>query len=128
MANAVVHMESVLQALRTIRIGKILDEYALQTQMARAFDEAGILYEKERKLGRGSRVDFLAAGGIAVEAKKGKPNRARLEQQISRYAEFDEVRAVVIVVETSLGVPIKAARNGKPCAVMGLQKLWGIAL
>lgn len=128
MANAVEMMDKVIQALSTIRVGKIIDEYALQSRMAKAFDQAGIAYEKERQLGRGSRVDFLASGGIAVEAKKGKPNRTRLEQQISRYAEFGEVKAVVIVVETSLGIPIRSARNGKPCTVMGLQKLWGIAL
>jgi hypothetical protein len=60
--------------------------------------------------------------------KKGKPNRNQLAAQINRYAEFEIVDAVIIVMETSLFNPIKETWNGKPCAVFGLQKLWGIAL
>ena len=73
-------------------------------------------------------MDFLTVDGVAVEVKKGKPNRSNLVKQINRYAQHDEVKAVVIVVETSLRNPITRTNNGKPCAVVGLQKLWGIAL
>lgn len=85
-------------------------------------------YDKEHYLGRGNRVDFLTATGIAVEVKKGKPNRERLLSQINRYAEFEEVQSIIIVVETSLQDPINHSRNGKPCKVVGLLKQWGIAL
>jgi cobalamin biosynthesis Mg chelatase CobN len=61
---------------------------------------------------------------VAVEVKKGKPNRTRLVDQINRYAEYEEVKAIVIVVETSLRIPVTQTTNGKPCAVVGLQKLW----
>ncbi|HML37016.1 MAG TPA: hypothetical protein PKA19_06320 [Bacillota bacterium] len=121
-------IEKVTSALETLRVGKIIEEYDLQDKIAKAFDVAGIEYQKEYRLGTGSRVDFLTAYGIAVEVKKGKPNRASLETQINRYAEFEEVQAIIIVVETSLKFPIKQSWNGKPCSVIGLQKLWGIAL
>ena len=121
-------MDTVINALRTLRIEKIFEEYELQNTIAAIFDKEDIRYEKERQLGPGSRVDFLTENGVAVEVKKGKPNRTRLVDQINRYAKYQEVKAVVIVVETSLRIPITKTDNGKPCAVVGLQKLWGIAL
>jgi hypothetical protein len=120
-------MERIIEALRTLRVGTTIAEYDLQNKIADALDLAEIPYAREHLLGRGSRVDFLAAG-VAVEVKKGKPNRSKLVAQIERYAAYDEVDAVVIVVETSLFAPIRETSNGKPCAVVGLQKLWGIAL
>jgi hypothetical protein len=121
-------MDEVIAALQALRIEKNLEEYDLQDKIAGIFNSAGIGYEKERKLGAGSRVDFLTQSRVAVEVKKGKPNRTRLAVQINRYAEYPDVEAVVIVVETSLRLPITRTDNGKPCAVVGLQKLWGIAL
>lgn len=118
----------VLSAINTLRVGKIIEEYDLQDKIAKAFDSAGIEYQKEYRLGAGNRVDFLTGDGIAIEVKKGKPNRERLVYQINRYAEFEEVKAIIIVVETSIRFPISRTYNGKPCFVIGLQKLWGIAL
>ena len=120
--------QKVISALHTLRVGRISEEYDLQKKIATAFDAAGIKYTKEFHLGRGNRVDFLVAPGIAVEVKKGKPNRERLLNQINRYAGFDEVHSIVIVVETSLKDPISHSQNGKPCKVVGLLKQWGIAL
>jgi hypothetical protein len=121
-------VEEVLSAIKQLRVGKIYEEYELQAAIANVFDKHEIAYIKECRLGPGSRVDFLTQSGAAVEVKKGKPNRTRLIKQINRYAEYPEVKAVVIVVETSLRIPVTQTTNGKPCAVVGLQKLWGIAL
>ena len=121
------NMERIIEALRTLRVGTTIAEHDLQNKIADALSSAGIPFSREHLLGRGSRVDFFA-DGVAIEVKKGKPNRHRLFSQIDRYAGYEEVEAVVIVVETSLYCPIKEASNGKPCTVIGLQKLWGIAL
>lgn len=121
-------LKAVILALHTLRVCNISEEYDLQAKIAQAFDAAGIGYDKEHVLGRGNRVDFLTTAGIAVEVKKGKPNRSRLDDQINRYAAFDEVNSIAIVVETSLQDPINHSRNGKPCKVIGLMKQWGIAL
>lgn len=121
-------MDTVIAALNTLRVGKVIEEYDLQAEVAKALGQAGIGYQKEYQLGPGSRVDFLTDNGVAVEVKKSKPNRTRLVNQINRYAQFEEVKAVIIVVETSLRVPVTSTENGKPCAVVGLQKLWGIAI
>ena len=118
----------VISALHTLRVGRISAEYDLQKKIATVFDAAGIEYDKEHNLGHGNRVDFLPATGIAVVVKKGKPNRERLLSQINRYAEFEEVQSIIIVVETSLKDPINHSQNGKQCKVVGLLKQWGIAL
>lgn len=120
-------MEEVVRSLSGLRVGKIIEEYDLQERIARALFQADIPFKKEFKLGRGSRVDFLTGDGVAIEVKKGKPNRTRLVEQINQYARYQEVKAIIIVVETSLRIPIRES-GGKPCTVMGLQKLWGIAL
>ena len=121
-------METILNALKHLRVGVILDEYALQKQIADVLSQQGIEYKKEFVLGPRNRVDFLTDRGVAVEVKKGKPNRTSLISQINRYAEFDDVKSIIIVVETSIRSPIHKTDNGKPCIIMGLRKLWGIAL
>jgi len=121
-------LEEIIKAIKQLRVGKIIEEYELQAAIADIFNKSGIIYTKEYRLGPGSRVDFLTQSGVAVEVKKGKPNRTQLVNQINRYAEYPEIKAIVIVVETSLRIPVTKAANGKPCSVVGLQKLWGIAL
>lgn len=121
-------MEEILNALKHLRVGVILDEYFLQEQIAKVLSEHGITYFKEHVLGPRNRVDFLTSSGIAIEVKKGKPNRTNLIWQINRYAQFDEVKEIVIVVETSISSPITRTDNGKPCNIIGLRKLWGIAI
>lgn len=121
-------MEAILNALKQLRIGVILDEYTLQEQIAKVLSEHEIIYSKEHVLGPRNRVDFMSNTGVAIEVKKGKPNRTNLICQINRYAQFDDVKEIIIVVETSISNPITRTDNGKPCTVIGLRKLWGIAI
>lgn len=111
-----------------LRVGIILDEYDLQSRIADMLKKHNISYQKEYRLGSKSRVDFLTEHGIAIEVKKSKPNRTKLIEQINRYGGFEEVKAIIVIVETSLKVPIEKTKNGKPCIVFGLRKLWGIAI
>ncbi|NMA36754.1 MAG: hypothetical protein GX942_00450 [Papillibacter sp.] len=121
-------MEKILAALKNLRIGMVIEEYDLQASVAEVLTAYGIAYKKEYYLGLGNRVDFMTEDGIAIEIKKGKPNRTRLINQIERYAVFDEVAGIIVVVETSLRIPPTKTISGKPCAILGLKKLWGIAL
>lgn len=120
--------DQIIQALSTLRVGKISVEYDLQNQIAAVLDKSEIKYQKEYKLGPRNRVDFLTAAGIAIEIKKDKPNRRKLYEQVERYAAFDIVKSIIIVVETSIKTPLPPTINGKPCMVFGLQKLFGISL
>lgn len=118
----------VMTALQELRISKIVDEYTLQQKLKEQLDAIGIAYQKEYRLGPRCRLDFLVAGGIAIEVKRGraKPNRSQVAAQLARYATFEEVRAIVLVVDRNVHVPAQV--NGKPCFAFGLHKLWGIAL
>lgn len=120
--------DSVIKSLHKLRVGIIFDEYHLQAEIAATLSASGIKFEKEYFLGAGSRADFFTDEGVVIEVKKGKPNRVRLLEQINKYSKYKEVEAVIIVVETSLKIPIEETENGKPCCVFGLRKLWGIAL
>lgn len=117
--------DQVCAAISSIRVTHVNMEYDLQKDVAAALIAQNITFKKEYQLGPGNRVDFFI-DGIAVEIKKGKPNRQRVLDQIQRYARFECVDAVVLVIQTSLQMPVEIV-NEKPCIVIGLQKLWGIA-
>lgn len=119
-------MESIIQALKTMRIPVIIDEYELQNMIAESLLKHGIRFEREYRLAPRERIDFLAEGGIGIEVKKRKPNRMQVYQQLGRYAASNEITALILVIERSLELPAKI--NGKPCVSVGLNKLWGVAL
>lgn len=119
-------LDRTLTALKQLRVNVVDDEYELQNKISAQLQEAGIGFKKEFYLGPRNRVDFMVDGGIAIEVKKGKPNKQQVVNQIIRYTRFEEVKAVVLIVETSLEIPGEI--NGKECISFGLNKLWGIAL
>ena len=121
-------LEKTLHALRTLRITKVADEYVLQAKIKECLHEYGIGYQKEYRLGSRNRVDFLVTGGIAIEVKQGttKPNQTRVIHQLLRYASYEEVKAIILVVDRNVHLPSEI--NGKPCISYGLHKQWGISL
>ncbi|HEX2925065.1 MAG TPA: hypothetical protein VHP38_02205 [Ruminiclostridium sp.] len=120
-------MNEIIDILKTLRVNPINEEYDLQKEIEKLLINAGVHYEKECWLGPRNRVDFLTfSDGIAIEVKKGKPNKAQVISQLRRYAEFNRVKGIILVVEKNLDVPKEL--NGKPCISIGLNKLWGIAL
>lgn len=86
-------------------------ESALHVSIAGELDAAGIAFEAEARLGPANRIDFLVAGGIGIEAKVRYPRRA-IYRQLQRYAESDQITALVLITATALGVPPSIA--GKP--------------
>ncbi len=118
--------KEILKALSSLRINPVIEEYELQNKIAEALAATGISFTREYKLGPRSRVDFLTNDGIAIEVKKGKPNRVQVIRQLEKYAAFEDVTEIILVVEKNLDVPREI--NGKPCMSFGLNKLWGIAL
>lgn len=120
-------MQQIIDVLKTLRINPVNEEYDLQAEIEKLLIDAEIHYERECKLGPRNRVDFLTfKDGIAVEVKKGKPNKSQVINQLCRYAEFDRVKGIILVVEKNMDVPKEI--NKKPCVSLGLNKLWGIAL
>lgn len=117
-------LEQVLGALHELRAPLALSEQELHGQIARVFSQKGIPFSHEHRLMPRCRVDFLC-GAIAVEVKRGRPNRTTLLRQAGRYLESPQVAAIILVCEQGLDLP-DTIRN-KPCRVLSLRKLWGIA-
>lgn len=120
------YIGNILTALESIRVGLVLDEHELQNHIAQKLTQAGIPFSKEYRLGKHSRIDFLCAGGIGIEVKKGRPYRRQVVKQLTRYAENSEITTLILVVERNVDIP--KLINGKRCYSFGLNKLWGIAL
>ena len=118
-------LEAVLAALRTIRAPLERGEYDLHALVAAALDRAGLARRHEVALAPRCRIDFLC-GGIGIEVKRGRPERARIRSQLARYTACPQVEALVLVTEQTVDLP--DTLNGKPLRAVCLRRLWGIAL
>ena len=118
-------LDTLLDVLKTLRAPLQTDEYDLHRLVMETLTAAGIPFEHEARLAPRCRVDLLC-GGIAVEIKKGKPDRVKLTAQLSRYAESSRVKALIALTERNADLP--AALCGKPLRSLCLNRLWGIAL
>lgn len=71
-------------------------EAELQAGISQVLTAAGVEHRREVDLGDAGRVDLLTAGGLAIEVKvAGSANE--MARQIVRYAQRDEVRALLVV-------------------------------
>lgn len=119
-------IDLVLDSLRKLRISPVTEEFELQDKIAEALKQSNISFIKEYRIAPKNRIDFLVEGGIGIEVKKGKPNRYQTTRQLERYTSFEEIHAIIVVVERNLNIPDEI--NGKKCISFGLNRLWGVAL
>lgn len=119
-------LKEVLDALSELRVSVVDSEFDLHDCIEKILLSHSLGYVREYRLAPRNRIDFMVEGGIGIEVKKGKPNQAQVIAQLSRYSDFPQVSALVLVVERSLDIPREL--NGKPCHSFGLNKLWGIAI
>lgn len=97
-------------------------ESDLQAAIAAVLDEAGAPYQREVRLGAAGRVDFTV-GRIGLEVKvTGSVKDVRA--QLARYAEHDDLDAVVLVTRC-LRHKMPDTLRGKPIHVI---HLWGALL
>lgn len=121
-----VSIEKILVALRAIRMSRIGQlEFALHDAVCASLAAQDIRFKKEYAFATGCRADAWV-DGIVIEVKKQRPARATLMDQLTRYAEQDAVRGIVVVLERSIVLP--GTIEGKPVYVLSLNSLWGIAL
>lgn len=118
-------MQAILLALKTLRTPAIPGEYDIHTQMAAAFDQAGLEYFHEYRLGPRCRIDFRI-GSIGIEVKKGRPATAALSRQLRRYLASEALSGMIVVTQRGINLP--ATMLGKPVYVLSLNRLWGVAL
>ena len=118
-------IDRLTRALSGLRIPLIVNEYQLHEHIAAALSDGGFVIHHEAVLAPRCRIDFLA-DDIGIEVKRGKPQKAALMKQCSRYLASDRIQALILVLDTSVSLPREL--NGKPLITFGLNKLWGIAL
>lgn len=118
--------QSVFAALKAVRLLQAgLEEAAIRDALSETLVRAGIEHCCEFVFSPHCRAD-LWVSGIVVEVKKQRPVRASFEAQVKRYAEKENVRGLIVVLERSIQLPRCIA--GKPVAVLSLNAQWGIAL
>ena len=118
-------MEEVYEDLCTLRAPLQQGEYDLHRLVMDALDAGGIPWEHEVKLAPRCRIDLMC-GGVGIEIKRGKVERARILEQLRKYAECEQVEGLILVTEKT--VPVPHAIYGKPVRLICLNRLWGIAL
>lgn len=119
-------LRSVLAALRGLRLPPSGCETGLQDRIETALTAAGVSFTREAPIARGSRIDFITAGGVGIEVKRGRPVPALLTRQLTRYARSGRIGALVLVAERL--TPTPAVIAGVPCVSVSLRGNWGVAL
>ena len=115
----------VVAALSAVRMPAQPEEYDIHAAVAAALGAAGLEYEHEFRLGPRRRIDFRV-GRVGIEVKKGRPASSALAVQLRRYLESDALDGVVVVTQRAIILP--QSINGKPVALVSLNRLWGVAL
>ena len=108
-----------------LRGGAADSEERLHEQAAEAFARAGLEAAHEVRLAPRCRIDFMV-GGVGVEIKKKRPQRAPLIAQLTRYASCPQVERLVVLAPR--GVDLPKSIGGKPVTMMSLERLGGIML
>lgn len=87
-------IDSIVKFASTLRLDPTV-EYVMQSQLARAFANAGIDAKREFALTEHDRPDFLI-GDIAIECKvKGTPSE--IYRQLCRYAMTGKIRGLILI-------------------------------
>lgn len=87
-------VQAILEVLENVRITARHEDEA-QEQIQEALTAAGIDCEREVRLSTRDRVDVLA-GRVVIEVKTSPTQVERLWRQVQRYADHDEVDAVIV--------------------------------
>lgn len=112
-------VDEIIAVLRPLRL-PLTDEKRLQAEMAERFAAAGLALEREFRLSATEVVDFFA-DGIAVEVKI-KGGKMAIYRQLQRYAEHDEIKALLLVSNVPMGLPPEI--EGKPAYFHNLAMAW----
>lgn len=118
-------IERIVRALKALRIPLIENEYTLHDMIAAVLQDGGFCVCHEVRLAPRCRIDFLV-DGVGIEVKRGKQDKRKLRTQCEKYLACDALDALIVVLDGAVMLPDTLC--GKPVYVIGLNKLWGIAL
>lgn len=118
-------LERVLSAIAVIRCPAVCEESKLHEMVMQALEDKGLAAQHEVRLAPCCRIDVMC-GGVGIEIKRGKVEKARILQQLRKYADCEQVQGLILVTEKT--VPLPHTIYGKPVRLVCLNRLWGIAL
>lgn len=97
------------------------DEKVLQLEIYQLLaGPAGAQLEREKHLSEKNIIDFFI-DGLGIEVKI-KGSRKQIYRQCERYCQFQEVKALILITNVSMGFPEQI--NGKDCYILNLGKAW----
>ena len=96
-------------------------EAELQTAIASVLSDCSIPFSQEHRLNQKDRLD-LKVEGLAIEVKVGG-SLTDLMRQVHRYAQSEEITAVLVVTSRSKHRSLPTEMNGKPVRVLYLNPL-----
>jgi len=103
------HAATLVAILRAGRY-RASTEAALQDSIEQHLMVSDVVFEREKVLAPGERIDFFA-GGVGIEAKT-RANKRAVFRQLERYAGIDSIEALILITGTAMGLP--ATVKGKP--------------
>jgi hypothetical protein len=97
---------------------KLVDEDAIQRGIAEALRVGDYEFEREARLSKTDRLDFLV-GGVAIEVKRNG-SLSQLLRQLARYAQHEKVRELLVVTARPQVSDLPNELCGKPleCLVL----------
>lgn len=104
------------------RMFTLSDEKHMQEQLEDVLTDAGISFEREKRLSPGDVVDFLVDGGTAIECKLKGQRKMKIFRQLERYAAHEGVTEIVLVTNVAMGLP--PTIGGKPAYYASLGRGW----
>lgn len=111
---------ALVDYLRRVRF-RLGSEAALQAAIAEALTAANLAFEAEVRLAPGERIDFMVEPAIGIEAKVKCDKRA-IYRQLQRYARREQVRAIILITGTAMGLPAEIDR--KPVFYVSIGRGW----
>jgi hypothetical protein len=79
---------------------------------------------REHRLGPGDRPDFLIDGRIVVEVKGPRHRAPAVLRQLQRYAEHDQVEAIILATSRAMAMPWVVGLRAVPLRVINLGRAW----
>jgi hypothetical protein len=111
----------IVRLLQRCRLD-LSSEKRVQEQIEQVLTDAGIVFEREKRLSVSDIPDFLIDGGILVECKMRGARKMDIYRQMRRYAAYPEVRALLLVSNLVMGLPSEI--DGKPVYSASLSRGW----
>lgn len=92
-------------------------ERELQDGVALLFDDVGIAYTREHELTQEDRIDFWLPGGVGLEIKI-QESLTSVTRQLHRYAQCEDVRALILLTTKMAHRKMPEEMCGKPLIVV----------